>query len=294
MPSDSALHDACVEYVSCLPPSQENPATVSSCAWEQQDQSDTITLGSIPPFYTVSLACLRAANGKCDAVTKCVTGAEGSCDPRAQRGRTCDGAKIVFCDAAGRRNARDCAAGVELGVDPGASCMTTSDQRAVCGFASCDPTKPASCEEGVAVTCDQGVLQRETCKAPARCEASGSLARCVEPGEETTCAITDKPRCDGNDLVACNEAGRETRYHCAANATCGSDCEAEKLRFPQYPCDDAVFCRPSPKLACDPLAHLDRCDGTRLVFCDGSERSIDCAALGFSRCETFDKGARCR
>ncbi|MBX3209163.1 MAG: hypothetical protein KF764_29285 [Labilithrix sp.] len=42
-----------------------------------------------------------------------------------------------------------------------------------------------------------------------------------------------------------------------------------------------------------PRTHTDRCDGSRLVYCDGQERDLDCKALGFAGCKTTETGATC-
>jgi hypothetical protein len=202
-PSDLALHEACARYVSCLKVPGRNQIfpNISWCGWDQQTAADFLSLGSVPPFFKVSITCINRSGGNCEAVAGCIADSDRSCNPQSDKGRYCAGTSIEFCDADGRINRRDCMRGAEVGVDPGATCMLTGDQRAICGFGSCVGKPVTSCDANVALTCDQGVLQRQTCIAPLVCIEGATGGQCA--GSGSSCPVSAPARCDRDEVVTC-------------------------------------------------------------------------------------------
>jgi len=93
-----------------------------------------------------------------------------------------------------------------------------------------------------------------------------AVARCVAGDTSFDCNATPGGGCVGDTWVRCRQ-GKPYAVDCASS-----------------PLSPLVPCIPTPRLACNPATYDDRCDGTRLVYCDGAERSIDCAAIGFRTC----------
>jgi hypothetical protein len=228
-----------------------------------------------------SLDCILAAGADCVAVRRCVEGEHAACEG----GRRCEGSKVVACSEGSRveidctlRNCEDDYACDEQ--PPGATCIAS--EPATCGYATCDASFARRCDGDTLLFCANGVVQHRDCRPrPGRSPMGCRDGECVSLAPE--CSPDHPARCEGSDVISCID-GRENRTRCAAYAlpmTCGSG-----------PCSYGATCPtciPSPRLRCQPGAHVDRCEGTNLVYCDGEERTIDCRSIGFAGCT----GATC-
>lgn len=224
------------------------------------------------------IACLAAATD-CEGVERCIFGTTMGCTlPSA----------TAFC---ADNHADHCLGTVNSGEDcsqPGAlrdgagTCTHTSTGNVICGFGTCDPTGTPQCDGGVALTCDGGILNRWTCPKNTTCAATSDSTgdpSCVGSGAPCT-----SNRCDGSDLQFCLHGG-EVRLPCHEMQV-PSICAANT--------QGTLECAPNPDLACDPLHHADHCDGPRIVYCDGDQRTVDCRFLGFSSCESVGEVVGCR
>jgi hypothetical protein len=255
---------------------------------------------------SASVSCIDAANGSCSAVAACVTGRLGDCAGIPSTGSACQATKRVFCESNQFRHEVDCRT-QDCAIDgscdgdsgPDATCIVGASGRARCGFGPCDDPSLRSCQGDVLVTCVDGVLKHVTCsgsgKSTATCGADADgTASCVPRG--SPCAAPAGRHCDGTEIVECS-SGTETRQSCGTSPIpliCGDASALGNLPGAPATAAGGPVCVPSRKLQCDPAIHQDRCDGSRIVFCDGEERTLDCAALGFQRCAATEWGAVCR
>jgi len=271
-PIDSSIVDACARLVSC-----DESAGIGACLYAATRD------GRIPWALEerwIFASCVDRAGGDCAAVSRCQLGDMGPC-PAGERDH-CDGSREVYCWG-GDLLVDDCADGSLLDTDPGATCFVGTDGATRCGFATCPtPAPPDHCEGNTEVTCDHGVLERLTC-SPGVCSMGSQGPRCAGTGAPCT-----QDRCDGDTLMQCL-GRREQPFACdqlPIPSVCGQGCA--------YGVCPVSRCLPSSRLSCDPLSHVDTCDGTRIVYCDGQERTVDCAALGFTTCVAVPGGANCR
>lgn len=132
---------------------------------------------------------------RCSAGTRCTTRFDERGEPRAVCAlseRTtrcglagtsrCEGARLIACDDAGDARVTDCEA-------HGLHCAAAG-LRAACvpaGATGCDPSAPASCEEGgkILAFCAAGVRRRVTCSevglGPCNPRVHGAAAACSSP-----------------------------------------------------------------------------------------------------------------
>lgn len=194
-----------------------------------------------------------------------------------------DGGRAVTC--AGERPVlvRDCPRG-------GEQCVVANG-KAACALGTCEGDAPPSCSTSGTrvVECRKGKLVSTDCSAfGLRCEVAGGSPQCVP----ATPACAEAPAtCDGDTSVGCFR-GHEVRVDCGARglacATGAGDGHA-----PRAGVVGACEVPPPSEGACDPKAPA-RCDGATLKWCAfGKPRSYLCKAMGFTRCVTEDKVARC-
>jgi hypothetical protein len=131
------------------------------------------------------------------------------------------------------------------------------------------------CEKSKLVSLDCGAFGLKCSPQPDGAACSTASAACAGSAR----------RCDGNVAVGCH-AGHEVRVDCsAAGLSCTQAQGATQV--------GACFTPAPGPGACDPQAP-PRCDGGSLKYCfNGKPRSFFCKALGFNRCETTGRGARC-
>jgi hypothetical protein len=268
-PVASTIVAACVRLASC-----DRLGNISDCIFSSTPD------GRIPNLLqqrTIFASCVDAAGANCQAVFQCQNAAAGPCPVGGFRAH-CDGSRQVYCSG-GELFVDDCASGAQAGVAPGSTCVLGSDGQPECGIGACPSPAPApKCDGEIFEECVNGVLMRREC----------SLGVCaLDPQGSYDCdgtgAQCQTDECDGDVLLKCL-GGRQIPVPCnesAVPSTCGYE-------------GSTAQCAPSPSLACDPVSHVDRCDGTSVVYCDGEEREIDCVSLGFSGCGSVTGGAACK
>jgi hypothetical protein len=283
-PVDLTIARACQMYYSCsgwqglLQPSEGQG--VSKCIASSGS-------GAIPGPSTIatgflqetSAACLAAAQD-CQGVTGCIFGSPRACfEPPSSS--FCRAGYAVHCIGDLGSAGESCALPGFLR-DGGATCMRAADGNAVCGFGACDASSAPVCDGVMQLTCQAGVLTRFTCPPGTACDPA-SLA--MPHSQGVACTGTGAPctgdRCDGADVVSCLNGG-EWRHGCNGAGGVPSVCSFEPSGI--------ATCTPDPDLACDPTQYVDRCDGAKLVYCDGDVRRVDCASLGFTSCTTESGG----
>lgn len=217
-----------------------------------------------------SSTCLAAASD-CAGVAKCVTG-----DDTAAGCNVCVGQVDVTCPCnAGpgsctTATARDCSLGQPQD-DANSTCLVGTSGAATCGVGSCVGSAGPSCDGNTVVTCSDGIAHRSTCALDSVCVPSAAGGQCTGMGP--SCSGSGFDRCDGDVLIFC-VGGRELQVSCGAlpiPSTCS-------------PVDPNNPIRPAAGLPCDPTQHIDRCDGSHLVYCDGEEHDVDCGQIGFRTC----------
>lgn len=281
-PLDPALVEACTKLVSCPATYEVGYTGVSQCLWLDVAADYGVGVGfprflltavTTDFFSYASVGCLASAPD-CAAVARCVAG-DTSFDCNATPGGGCVGDTWVRCRQ-GKPYAVDCASSP---LSPGATCVEdTMGGYPVCGYGTCSGTA-VTCDQGTLATCNDGVAQRMPCASLGQACTTTSGGGCIGTGADCNEA---EARCDGNVYVECN-GGHEQRYDCEQVAI-PSTCVAEQSIGAFGFLSPLVPCIPTPRLACNPATYDDRCHGTRLVYCDGAERSIDCAAIGFRTC----------
>jgi len=298
------LVTACAKLLSCAPPAlsafKEGYESVSDCLWVNVDAfaewvgpfgppgafPSLVLTGSdaipgAPAGTYASAACLAAASS-CGGVAACVSGDVPVDCARVPTLGTCIGDRVVRCER-GQPFAVDCASSPFF---PGSHCMLTAGEPPVCGLGPCSGNG-TSCDGGVQTDCQGGVLSRTPCVLGTQCgqvRAGYSALGCVP----TVGCIN--PHCEGDVRVDCDGTG--ARVDCRNALAIPGGCSASVVGVWDSPLRDYP-CVPSPQLACNPETHADRCDGTHLVYCDGQERSIDCAVIGFHACGTSRGHAAC-
>jgi hypothetical protein len=266
-PVEPTLATACAKYLSCRVDSgvQVVLRGVSDCLVQNSTHPAFLATGL---FASTPVDCIDAA-GDCMAVRRCIDGGLATGCAGIDPGRSqCRGNFLVTC-AFGQATADDCST-AGFFRDPGGTCLVGSDGVAACGFGRCDPgAPPAACDGGTQVSCAHGIEQRFSCAGiGATCAAGSDGAMCVGPG-----ALCTDYRCSGDDLIAC-VGGHELSISCKDRplpGTCISNATT-------------TDCVPAPGPGCDPASYTDHCSATRITYCDGEERTVDCADLGFQAC----------
>jgi len=227
---------------------------------------------AMPYWTTAEARCVLAAAPDCTAVRACfgmTLVADPSCTARTI---TCEGNNMVTCSD-GVRSTISCPdASLTLRVGTGATCVMTSTG-ALCGDASCSAAT-ATCDGSVAKVCntDKGVLLSVDCASYGQTCTSGA---CTSAGGGGTCATSTPASCDGASIVRCS-GGVELRTDCSALVT-GASC------FPGSATNPEVYCGLGN--ACYPEKGAETCSGNAVGFCAGGTSStVDCTALGFTRC----------
>lgn len=277
---------ACLKLLSCGEFPHDGFFTpyrgVSECTW-RNTASISYPHAIVTDLGTVTSAACLAGSHNCADVTKCVTGGIGIDCTTYPRG-TCVGPVVAYCPPTPRTIGRDCSLG-QPGDDANSMCFIGTNGVATCGINTCTATPSVACEGNTAVTCEDGVRHRRTCPLGSVCVSGATGGACGGSGAPCTDQPSQFVRCEGDTSVLCVDA-RELRVSCAELP----------IRSICSPSTNAAFtmqCVPSAGLACDPTQHNDRCDGSRLVYCDGNEREIDCSLLGFGTCTSTSGFAAC-
>ena len=225
-------------------------------------------------MYDAKYHCVNLANGDCEEVFHCMgtNKLAGLCDGTFKA--RCDGTSAVSCDLLDKRVfVHQCShAGLICAV------KNTQSFEASCAYGTCAAGYKARCEDGKALSCDDGVIIVEDCQEQNKaCGVTSSKTKgCV--GNTTASCTTGqyKDKCEGNKAVSCVE-DKVHKVDCAS-------------RIFKKRCKDAA-CVPTGT-ACD--GEFDRCSGEKLEYClDGSWVAFDCDKLGFGACRTVTNGARC-
>lgn len=280
--ADPQLVAACVKLLSCvaLPVDSLFPgyADVSSCVWENL-QPFARSGGMKTQLYTLASAACIAAARDCGAAGACVRGGTPLSCAQPVAPSVCSGPMALDC-VDGQTLASDCTLGTATATDdPGSTCVVDDKGYALCGMGTCTGPPASPCDGNRSVTCRDGVLHGWSCPQGTTCGPAGADGvGCFGAG-----AACSAERCEGDEAVHCLE-GHEWTFACErlpVRGTCAVDARG------------IADCVPSPGLACDPLAHADDCDGTRVIYCDGERRSVDCASLGFASCVAAGGSATC-
>lgn len=231
----------------------------------------------LAPLYDQIYHCVLEADGDCDDVFTCF-GAHrnaGACDSSFKA--VCDESRALSCDLLDRRVfSYDCGA-------VGLSCSVKDSEsfEALCAAGSCKSSFTTRCEEGRVLSCIDGVIEVDDCKARGLVCGKDKNGRldCQGAGKES-CDVTSayKPKCQGT-----------VAYRCVGNKVHSEDCAQRTFN---RRCKDGV-CVPSGS-ACS--GDFDRCkDSGTLEFClDGTWQAITCSKMGFGRCLADVNGASCR
>jgi hypothetical protein len=302
-PIDVRIASACVRLLSC--PSNVTHRSVSECIlanagpFMSADPQRVVTgINTFSDTRSASLECINGAGASCGAISACATGTTGDCTGLPADGAICEGNRYVFCRDGARNEidctTKDCELSFACDVQPKAAACLLIDGKAECGFEPCTKeTFVEVCDGNDHVVCQNGVVKHIDCapgagRAPTTCgERKGGGIGCISLAP--ACSPESRPHCVGSDVVSCIQ-GLESRRACGTYPI-PMTCDVDEECGPDGTC---VACIPSPRLRCDPRHHADRCNGARVVYCDGQEREIDCTALGFLECSSTSSGAACR
>ena len=284
-PDAEDVEHMCALLTSCsdlpLPP-QLLPADFAGCVRKMADE-----LAS-PSALTFSLTMRECGlrTSSCSELRRC---ALRGVKTEACKGRGTSGV-AGLCDAEGRAitcykekilAVRDCPRG-------GENC-SVRDGQSTCTLGAC----PADLKESAPPTCSASgtrILRCEKGKVTSLdCAAFG--LKCVNGNDGASCAAATPScsgagkRCDGTTAVGCFN-GHEVKVDCGgANMVCNPVAGGTTL--------GACVAPPPPGAACDP-ATAAKCDGATLKYCfAGKPRSYLCKSLGFAKCVSDSKGARC-
>jgi len=218
------------------------------------------------PLYDRIYHCVKEASGHCRAVFTCFGANKdaGSCD--ASFHARCSGGYAVSCDLLDRRVfAFDCEA-------VGLKCQVKNTQsfEANCSMGGCSSGYAPRCEGDRVLTCRDGVIEVEDCKAMGLMCGNNGLGKpaCVGSSGKSCQISTYKASCTGSEAHTC-EVGKVQVEACDKrhfNKTCS-----------------AGACLATGKACTD---EFDRCaDSKTLKYClDGTWHTTDCTTLGFGGC----------
>ena len=262
-PADEAASPAfCLAFAACG--YIGNPETVTQCLY----------FGGTEGLSVEQRDCVLRAGTDCNAVAVCAGGgAARSCGPTDTF--SCMGTRASSCAfPAHQVVVTDCARKGLACVDGplGGLCALGTCQRTEC---TGDALRYCAISPGDDAGYDFGV--RDCARLGARCaaDASASGAGCV--GNGPPCAAQ---HCSGTSLTLCLSGHEGAPYACPAPST---TCFQEDAA-PPY---DNGLCASATE--CDPLFHVDACDGNILRFCDrGRLVAYDCAAAGWRTCAPPD------
>jgi hypothetical protein len=218
---------------------------------------------------SATIDCLAAAGSDCTQAQKCTNGGTPPSACSSQYISTCDGNIERRCTD-GQPTAFDCAS-------IGLSCYVPDPKlpEGACGYSTCNRDYITQCFGDVVANCVNSsgfnvlVPQTDCAAIGGTCAQLGGAPACQGKGD--TCADGSAPTCQDNFAVSCL-GGRQAIL----------DCTGARQRCVGGKCVPFDNCEAPPK-----------CDGTLLTVCgpNGSE-SVDCAALGFPRCDPTN-GGRC-
>ena len=289
---DPNLAAACTSYLSCIGsfavPQQRFYRSISDCIWRNAyDDGWAVDWDSLGPpagkgllptldpnwFGKFSTSCLAHVGG-CDGVRRCLNGGIPR-DCSTNPARTCAGNLLLMCGGF-LNGPQDWAVDCGLGSYAGNTCIPDTPWGPQCATGTCDAPPDVPCDGNIATACDGHLLFRSACTHGV-CTPFEGNGSCEGDGPVCT-----QDRCEGDVFIDCAD-GREMRFDCtriAVRATCRTDPDLSTL----------ADCVPSLSLRCDPSTHVDQCEGSDLVYCDGVERMMDCRSLGFGGCGTLANG----
>ncbi len=199
---------------------------------------------------------------------------------------TCEGNTLQTCYQ-GHRVSIECGAPLTAGE----TCMTSEAGAGFCADRACTASEQERiswCQGEVSLTCAGGYLKKTVCpiQAASLCSAGDYLAPCTVSTGEACDPAEGVSHCEGSVQVGC-DAGLSEVWR--------NDCSKLAFRTQCLETTDGAFCvEPfGAPPSCDPSEVAPACDGDVLQFCDGWQRSFDCAAIGL-RCDLADPdGYRC-
>jgi hypothetical protein len=285
-PDTEDVEHMCALLASCgdlpLPPNLV-PEDFAKCV---RKTADEMASPAAVNFSLTMRECGLRTNS-CSELKKCVLRGVKSdaCKGRGQTGAA------GLCDADGRAitcfhdrvlAVRDCPRGGEL--------CSVRDGQATCSLGACTPEN----KEGGAPTCSASGTRILRCEkgrlVSLDCATFG--LRCTNGSEGAVCSTATAPcsgatkRCDGPNTVGCFN-GHEVKVECSA---AGLSCSIG----PNTSATVGACTTPVPATgACDASAAA-KCDGATIKYClGGKPRSYFCKSLGFAKCVSDGKGARC-
>lgn len=286
-PDAEDVEHMCALLASCgdlpLPP-QLIPDDFAKCVRKTADEM--ASPGAVNFSLTMRECGLRT--NSCSELRKCVL---RGVKMDACKGRGTGGTVAGVCDADGRSitcfkehilAVRDCQRGGEL--------CSVRDGQATCSLGPCgdgnkEGAAPVCSPSGTRILrCEKGRTVSLDCAAfGLRCSTGPDGAACATAAP--ACQASAK-RCEGTNAVGCFN-GHEVKVECsAAGMACGAaGANASVI---------GACTVPAPATgACDPNAAA-KCDGATIKYCFGGKaRSYFCKSLGFNKCVTDAKGARC-
>ena len=229
-------------------------------------------------MYDAKYQCVIKAEGDCDEVARCMGTnlLAGRCDSTFKA--RCDDKSSVSCDLVDKRVfVLECThAGLECTLGSG----KTFD--APCGLGACLSAYKTRCEDGRALSCVNGVITVEDCKAQnMSCGVNaGKTKGCI--GNTTTSCVSGRytEKCEGTKALSC-KGGKVNKVDCASriyNKRCKVHAKVAECAPTGTACTDG----------------FDRCSGEKLQYClDGNWLTFNCKEAGFGACRTVTNGARC-
>ncbi len=287
-PDTEDLEHMCALLASCpdlpLPP-QLIPDDFAKCV---RKTADEMASPAAVNFSLTMRECGLRTNS-CSELKKCVLrGVKvDACKGRGQS------SVAGLCDSDGRAitcfhervlAVRDCPRGGEL--------CSVREGQAMCSLGACTPenkegASPTCSASGTRILrCEKGRLVSLDCATfGLKCTTGTDGAACST--QTPACTGTGK-RCDGPNAVGCFN-GHEVKVECSS---AGLACNAGG----NTPASVGVCAAPAlapGATACDPNAAA-KCDGATIKYCfAGKPRSYFCKSLGFNKCVSDGKGARC-
>ena len=274
-----SIPEACVVAASCGVPGGWTPFTASSCidgfarlGW----RFDSPVSLPDPELAQRILDCAEKAGGDCKAFHACFGGDWVSLS-RCREGGSCLQNTLV---GSVEGPSFDCGS-------LGATCfdLWSGAQRACCNAEPCSQTTAVECDGTVATFCG-GWGEHVTFD----CGPSGRKCNAGTPDFWNPC-IGDAP-CDPMSPITCEG---DVAVYCSAGGLAKHDCSTTGFRTA---CNAGASsfdpaCRPAGS-ACDPQWDASTCAGTAIRVCaDGEWMDVDCAAVGFDKCEVALDAARC-
>lgn len=273
LPADPEMAAACIRAASCA---STNPG-VSSCLWRQESLPNNVFSFErvlwLNNFGFPTVACILQASD-CATYEACVSGPDPDYCTRVPGGASlCNSDWAVSCVQSPNPATPNLwsTSSINCALEAGDACRLDGNGQATCAGGACSPDGAPTCQGANVVECKNGVQNVTDCSLTLGSQCSVDTTGAPHCGQFTGCT---SDRCDHEDAVTCSN-GLEIRLSCPTLRIPGS-CRLNGT---------TAQCVPAAALSCDPTTHVDRCNGSALVYCDGQERLLDCTRLGFDGCQ---------